>query len=111
MRKRPVMAWASTLLAISLPIGGLRTGFPDVKSVGSHGAAKGDTIGLSNSSKQAFVSSDSVIVGSTCRWLAMYSWEKFRIHLNYAHANDERFYLQSPHYRSQSWNLFDLYGS
>lgn len=62
-----MMDCASTSSKIGLLIAGLYDGLPRVKSVGSHETANGDSIGLSNSSKHAFVSSDNVIVGRTCR--------------------------------------------
>lgn len=58
---------------MGLLIDGGHLGLPKVKSVGTVRILNGDSIGVSNSSKQTFVSSDNVIVGKTCRWLAMYS--------------------------------------
>lgn len=73
IRRRPVIVWARTSSTMGLLIDGGQLGFPNVKSVASVRILNGDSIGLSNSSKQTFVSSDNVIVGKTCRWLAMYS--------------------------------------
>lgn len=65
IRNKPANALLSTSIITGLVNCAIGFGFPRVKSVSSRVVSKGDTMALSSSSRQAFVSADNVIVGKT----------------------------------------------
>lgn len=70
IRNKPANALPRTSIITGFVNCGIGFGFPRVKSVSSRVVSKGDTMALSSSSRQAFVSADNVIVGKTWRWFA-----------------------------------------
>lgn len=65
MRNRPATTLPITSITTVLLICSIGFGLPIEKLEESRLESKGEAMGLSNSSKQAFVSADNVIVGKT----------------------------------------------